>query len=152
LALVIEVDHLGVIHTVPGSEVVVVVGLHCGTRLSGFRKRSSPFFRSKSDFDGPHHLVVTVQQDGIQRALGLVAPDGIVDTVSDLFQHLPNGVGLAVGILVSDLGGGGGVELNRDFHRADSMTAFRKRSRAFAKIFERFFASGLFQNRMPHRP
>ena len=67
---------------------------------------------------------MTVNQVGIQRALGLVTPDGIVDTVSDLFQHLANGVGLAVGIRVTGLSGGEGIELNGDFHYRESLQGF----------------------------
>lgn len=92
--------------------------------MTEFSERSSPFFDGKTDFDGPHHLTIPVLQHGVQRALGLTAPDGIVNTVSDLLQHLPNGIGLAVGILVSDLGGGGGIELNGDFHYRESLQGF----------------------------
>jgi hypothetical protein len=36
-----------------------------------------------------------------------------------------------VGILVSDLGGGGGIELNRDLHCETSLPAFFKTSTVF---------------------
>jgi len=122
------VDRPGIVGVAVGGTTGILfnrqVGFHCGNRLSEVEKRSSPFFRSKPDFHRPDPLTIAVNQSGIQRALGLVTPDGIVDTVSDLLQHLPNGVGLAVGILVSDLGGGGGIELNGDFHYRDSLQGF----------------------------
>jgi len=71
---------------------------------------------------------MTVNQDGIQRALGLVTPDSIVDTVSDLFQHLANGIGLAVTILVLGLSSGEGIELNRDLHCGNILQGFSKKS------------------------
>jgi len=123
------VDRPGIVGVAVGSTAGILfnrqVGFHCGNRLSGFRKRSSPFFRSKPDFHRPHHLAITVLQLGIQRALGLVTPDGIVDTISDLAQHHPNGVGLAaVGIIVSGLSGGEGIELNRDLHCGYRLSGF----------------------------
>jgi hypothetical protein len=104
------------------------IGFHCVNRISEVEKRSSPFFGNKADFCGSHHLTMTVNQDGIQRALGLVTPDGIVDTISDLLQHLPNGIGLAVAILVLGLSGGEGIELNGDLHCGNILQGFSKKS------------------------
>lgn len=122
------VDRPGIVGVAVGSTTGILfnrqIGFHRVNRLSEVEKKSSPFFRSESDFDGPHPLTIPVLQLGVQRALGLTAPDGIVDTVSDLLQHLPNGVGLAVGVLVADLGGGGGIELNGDFHYRESLQGF----------------------------
>jgi len=41
LALVVEVPHLRLIHTSPGSEVVVVVGSHCGNSIDQMTAESS---------------------------------------------------------------------------------------------------------------
>jgi hypothetical protein len=66
--------------------------------------------------------------------------------LADLVDR-PGVVGVAVG-------GTTGTLFNRlvGLHRANSMTAFTKRSSPFARVFERFFAPVFFQNRMPHRP
>jgi len=126
------VDRPGIVGVAVGGTTGILfnrqIGFHCVNRISEVEKRSSPFFGNQSNFCGPHHLTMTVNQVGIQRALGLVTPDGIVDTISDLLQHLPNGIGLAVAILVLGLSGGEGIELNGYFHCGNILQGFFRKS------------------------